>query len=57
MHQLALRQRVVLEHRLDRLQIEFRWQVRDGPVLFVKGALTIRRVVVTLNKVMEQLLV
>ena len=54
-HHFALRQRMFLEHHLQRLQEIFRRQVHDRQVFFVERRFLVRRLVVAFDQMVEQL--
>jgi hypothetical protein len=57
MHHLALRQRVLDEHRLDRLQVELGGQVHDGEIFVVELAMLFGGIAVALHQMIEEVLV
>ena len=57
MHHLAFRQRLLHEHSIDGLQVEFCREVHHGEIFVIKFAMLLRAIAVALHEMGEQVLV
>ena len=55
MNELLVRQRVILEHGLDRLEIKLCRQIHDCQILFIEILVLFNAVAVALNQIVEQI--
>src|SRR3984893_7379219 len=55
MRHLALRQRIFDKDGIDRLQIEFRWQIHDGTVFVIEFTVFSCRIAVAADKMIKKL--